>query len=613
MADRRRRRIPVGARLVAAMGAILAAALVAGCAGVPSSGPVDSAVTPAPAGGGGAACCGLIVKGPQPGWTPEQVVSGFLLASASFAHSHAIAREYLTLSASRLWRPQAEVTILAQTPKVYLLPGRLSGQGRASVVVSWQELATLNRSGQYLPAASTGAAGQQVFTLESVRGQWLIDRLPITSNGKVSHELLLPSDLFRLVYAARDLYFYAQPGNLLVPDPVFVPVESNDLVTTLVNGLRQNPNGWLQDAAVTAFPEGARLRKVQVLSAPPGGKTAIVDIGLPAHTPASTVRAMAAQLVWTLTSPAYGPALIQAVKLKINGRVWKGSGGAVQGLADYQRYIPHPRRDAALYYVSSGGAVRMFGKSAHSVPLPGEAGTGQLPLDNIAVSPDGRFIAGTADSATTVYTGDLAAAGKAHASTAAWELHSRLNGTGFAAPSWDSADNLWVAGRVRHSAGVWMIPAGKGTPVRVSLPAGMGPVTGLRVAPDGVRIALVVGEGAAAHLVLGAIMRGGGVASIMHTVPLAPGLSRPSALTWYDEDHVLAITASPAGTQLWDVPVNGDGPVLKNEQPGMLSVTAAGPGNPLYLGVSGGRLENSVVLGQPWRDMLAGRDATYPG
>ena len=37
---------------------------------------------------------------------------------------------------------------------------------------------------------------------------------------------------------------------------------------------------------------------------------------------------MAAQLVWTLTSPAYSPALIQAVKLKINGRLWAPGTGS---------------------------------------------------------------------------------------------------------------------------------------------------------------------------------------------------------------------------------------------------------------------------------------------
>jgi hypothetical protein len=616
MADggRRAGRAPARTRVMPLIGAILAAVVAAGCATVPSSGPVGSASTPAPpAGGGGAACCGLIVEGPQSGWQPEQIVSGFLLASASFAHNHAVAREYLTPRASKLWQPGARVTILRQTPNVYQQSGRLSGQGsRASVEVNWQELATLNGNGEY--TAGPGEQTIQNFGLVAVKGQWRIDILPSAGSGKVSHELLLPSFLFRLDYAPRNLYFYGQPDKLLVPDPVFVPVQSNDLVTTLVNGLLENPSGWLENAAVTAFPPGARLRKVQVLPGPPGSKTAIVDIGLPPHTPRTTVEAMAAQLVWTLTSPAYSPALIQAVKLKINGRLWPGPGDAVQDLPDYWRYIPRASRDENLYYVGSNHAVRVFGRQARSVAVPGQAGTGQVQLSKIAVSPDGRYLAGVAGPATTVYTEDLAAAAKPHASAAASGLHSRLTGTGFSTPSWDSAGNLWVTGTVHGSPGVWTIPAAPtSAAVKVTLPPGTGPVTGLRVAPDGVRIVMIVGTGATAHLILGAIMRAGASAFITHIVPLAPGLIGPSALSWYDEDHVLAITQQASGTELWEVPVNGDGGDRKSVQPGMVSITAAGAQNALYVGTSDGQLENLIGFGEPPRDITAGSGATYPG
>ena len=148
-----------------------------------------------------------------------------------------------------------------------------------------------------------------------------------------------------------------------------------------------------------------------------------------------------------------------------------------------------------------------------ALAVPGQAGTGQVPLNKIAVSPDGHYLAGIAGPATTVYTEDLAAAAKPHASAAAAGLHSRLTGSGFSAPSWDSAGNLWVAGRVHGSPGVWVMPAGQGAPVRVSLPVGVGPVTGLRVAPDGVRIAMIVGSGAAAHMMLAAIARSGPASS----------------------------------------------------------------------------------------------------
>src|SRR5215467_916781 len=166
MADVRHRAdtTPARVRLTLLLGVVLATLLATGCATIPSSGPVGSAPTQAPPAGGGVSGGGLIVEGPQPGWTPEQVVSGFLLASASFTHHHATAREYLTPGASRLWRPGAKVTILAGTPSVFRQAGRLSGpDSRARVMVSWQELATLDASGQYTPR---GGAARQFFTLE---------------------------------------------------------------------------------------------------------------------------------------------------------------------------------------------------------------------------------------------------------------------------------------------------------------------------------------------------------------------------------------------------------------------------------------------------------------
>jgi len=121
-----------------------------------------------------------------------------------------------------------------------------------------------------------------------------------------------------------------------------------------------------------------------------------------------------------------------------------------------------------------------------------------------------------------------------------------------------------------------------------------------------------VGAGAGAHMMVGAITRSGGAVFITQAVPLAPGLSGTTALTWYDEDHLLAITQSASGTKLWEVPVNGDVAIPKSPLPGMASITAAGTQNSLYV-VSGGRLENSVGLGEPWRDITAGSAATYPG
>jgi hypothetical protein len=86
-----------------------------------------------------------------------------------------------------------------------------------------------------------------------------------------------------------------------------------------------------------------------------------------------------------------------------------------------------------------------------------------------------------------------------------------------------------------------------------------------------------------------------------------------TSLTWYDEDHLLAVAGRPSTTQLWEVPVDGDNPTSLGPLPGIASVTAAGPGNPFYLGLTGGQLERAVGPNQFLRPITAGQAPSYPG
>ncbi len=600
---------PARRRATAAGLAAVIILLAAACAQVPSQGLVQSA--PAPQGGSGTTCCALVMSGPQEDWAPIEIVSGFLLASASRANRNAIAREYLTPAASRSWHPGSAVTVVDPQPVAAPETHRMALAGTVTVVASGRKVATLTSSGQYKPVTGGGTA-QLNFGLERVNGQWRIASLP------GPHLLLLPNWLFNLVYKPQDLYFYARgtAGRVLVPDPMYVPSDSTDPATQLVRALLSGVPGWLDGAAVSAFPPRARLLGVQVLPGPPASRTAIISLSLPPHAVSrDSLRALDAQLVWTLTSRSYGQPLIGSVKLKVNGRFWPASGSAVLGQADYPRLVPHPGGGAGLYYVGADGKVRVLHSGDDSsTPVPGDAGQGHVPMSAIAVSPDRGYLAGIGSTGTAVYVSNLAAAQAPQARPAASTPHVRLTGSGFTTPSWDSADNLWVAGRSGGSAGVWVLPHGGGPAVKVGLPPGLGPVTALRVAADGTRLAMIAGHGKAAHLVLGAIGRAGGQFAISSTLPVGPNLSGVSALAWYDTDHLVAVTGTAQAMQVWEVPVNGNNAARHGPaQPGIVSVAAAGPQNPLYVGLASGQLARSAGFGEFWSDLLAGRAATYPG
>ena len=595
--------------------------MAAGCAAVPVSGGVVSATIPPGPGSGtdsGQSCCGVIMNAPQPDWGPQQIVTGFLLASANFRDDHAAAREYLTAAASKAWRPGSAVTVVAQSPVVTLPQRPFRSQTEAVVQIQAQEVATLSGGGQYSPAPG----GQQQLTwqfgVQLVNHQWRIATLPSSGVGQPSaDDLLLTKDLFQLAYEPCNLYYFDPSGKVLVPDPVFVPRDSSDPATGLVEALLRSPAGWLAGAAFTAFPPKTRLRRpVQLLP----GSTALVDLSLPLGGATEVgLRAVAAQLVWTLTSNSYSSSPAQSVQLEVNGRAVSPGGISipVQDRRDYPQLVPAPPDHENLYYLAANGAARVLhesapgGASPSGQALPGQAGTGQIPLHILAVSPaDERYLAGIAGPSNTVYTVDLAAAAENRAKSSAGALSARLTGSGFTAISWDRRDDLWVAGKVNGHTGVWVVPPGAARPIQVSLPPGTAPITALRVARDGVRVAMIAGDG---RLLLGAIIRSGGKISIMQNVAVGTDVTDPTALSWYDADHLLVVAQSTAGPTLDEVPVDGDTSTAIGVQSNMVSIAAAGSFNPLYAGLQTNHLARSIGFSGLWSLFVPGSSATYPG
>jgi len=593
-------------------GLVAATALAGGCSFIPSGTGPQPASAPAPPPGAGP-CCGLLVRGPQPGWRPEDVVTNFLLASAIATDDFHVARQYLTKAANRAWRPGAEVTILTKEPQVTGSPGRLSGPGaKPTVLVTGHEQARLSSTGQYLPPS--GGPTTEEFVLQNVDGVLKIAQLG-PPGSKVSHELLLTSYLFHLEYTPRNLYYYGLRNGRLVPYPVFVPIQGPNPAVRLINDLINGPTGWLQNAAESAFlPKSQPVQPIQVFPGPSGGRTAIVNIAVPAHVDAVRKNHMAAQLVATLTSPAYSAPLYRAVKVKFNGRLWlpPHHQSTALGPSVYQQQIPHLSAGVKAYYLARGGVLRSLSAgSARGAVVTRGPGAEQVPFSKIAVSPDERHLAGLAGPSNTLYTGELTTGSSGRPSFG--PLHQQLTGTSFSSLSWDDSGDLWVVGQRGHRPGVWLLRGGQGSAHPVHLPPDLGPVTSLRVAPDGVRVAMIVGRGANARLFLAAATHDHIGYFLSTTAPLGSALRPVSALTWYGEDHILVITGSGAHSQYWDVPVDGANPTSFITQPGMTTVTAAGPGQPIYLGLENGGQLRAVGLNQSFTPITPGQAVIYPG
>jgi len=128
--------------------ALAIAVPAAGCVSMASGGPVLSyAVTQGP-GAQSQHYQQIYPQPPRNGWTPEEIVRGFLTASASFANHQQVAREYMTPRASRDWNPNWSAIVFSKGPNVTAAAYPATGpRTSAQVEVTGTEQANLSGSG----------------------------------------------------------------------------------------------------------------------------------------------------------------------------------------------------------------------------------------------------------------------------------------------------------------------------------------------------------------------------------------------------------------------------------------------------------------------------------
>jgi len=629
------------------------AASVAGCVGMPNSGsPGTFSATPRDT-SQDSDFIGAVPAGPQPGWSPADIVKGFLNATVSYPAYSAIAGEYLASSVSRDWAPNWSVTVVDQ---VLVAPeATVSDGGRRAVVdVTGTVQASFNGTGQYVGAQGRNGTvtTEQRFTLVKEGPQWRITNPP-------KNRILTEPD-FAQVYKPQDLYFLDSTGQVLVPDAVFVPTgtSSASLATNLVRALLNNPQPkWLQGnptpPAVTAFPPHSTAKNISVTV---DGPTATVNLtGTAARAGPADRALMATQLVWTLTGQPGSPPNIQAVQLEFNGKPWTppsppcpGTAGQSPALkqAMYDCKNPYPvATSSSFYYVANGQAwsrcasetQATTGAVGQVVPVFDRTGAARLnqpcksevqasssavpppqahappPLSMVATSPDGKYLAGVSPDGKTV---TVWASGDTKPS-------STLPLPGVTAISWDRRDYLWVAqGDTTTMVLLGSNNSNNHNQISNGFPPGR--IRGLSIAPDGVRVAAIVQAASGPEVDLAAIDSGqpgsGSSAnplqrtSIGPTVQLGPNIANPIALTWYDADDLLVLDGAGDQTSLWEVPVDGQ-PATKRPGvlPGAISITANSARNALVVGLTQNRMEVSAGLAGPWQPLgSGGQNPVFP-
>jgi two-component system sensor histidine kinase MtrB len=560
-------------RRLPAFSAILATAVVlvvSGCADTPSGSALHVVK------GGSSQVKAYVVPEPPPppgkGWTPQDVVLGFLNASASFADNSSAARAYLVPSLRAHWHPGA-VTIVGTPGRLKVVPYEriTGGSGQPTeyqkVMFTGQRLATLSQSGQYL---DTPGSTVYPFTLAQVKGVWLIESVP-----DPDLRLLTQTD-FQEVYQPRNLYYFvAHPSsnlNDLVPDPVFAPIQGNNsalnttLATGLVNGLLNGHRGsWQSAATTTEFPAGTKLLSLSISNG-----SAEVNLGGSADKAQPwQVNLMEDQLVATLTTKSgYAPPVASRLQLEIDGKP-QYTGGLTANLVPVvdAELSPPP-----LYFATDTGISELAkpGQKPAQVLSFAEASPPITTVSAIAASPIARTSSVSEGKPAQPDSSELAVAvpdgqgcdvyvGQPGKSV---ELHQftrfvlSASGGRCTSLSFDSRGHLWVT----SATDIWFFLRPGAQPVRIAAPDMPGTnsssykILALRMAPDSVRAALMVQAGSARRLLLTAVSYSAKTATFGPAVTVGGnGLTNPVAVSWYNPYYLAVL----AGQSIYQVPLTG--------------------------------------------------------
>jgi hypothetical protein len=507
---------------------------------------------------------------PEEGATPDEVVRGFIDATASTVHGHPVARQFLAPAAAKSWSDEAGITVISTPSAVTTDVGAVS--------FTAQLVGTVDTAGVFTVA--TQRSYSRTFTLQQVRKQWRILDPP---DGLV----MLEPDFERL-YDQRNAYFIDPTGQRLVPDPRYL-ITGQSQPTTLVQRLIDGASPALADPVVKDPLAGAQLRRAVTVTS----RAATVDLTGIGNQPATVLSEICAQIVWSLDQLA-----LRSVEVLVDGQPVDIDGvPLVQTTSDWESFDPAATPVSAVGHYIDGGAL----KTVDGKPAPGPAGTGGYGIAAAAVSADQH----SGDLATMAATTSNGGGATLLVGPYGGALGQVAAGNSFTAPTVSATrPEFWV---VRDGATVLRVAAG-GQPQNVDATSltGLGAVQSLRLSPDGTRAAVIV-DGT---LYVATVVRSddGGVA-LRAPQPIAPSLTLVSDVAWDTSASLLVLAGdgSQDRTVPYTVSVDGFGleDIATSGLPSQPTAIGAAPGQPTLVIAHGTVWQQS---GGTWATLLRGQE-----
>jgi hypothetical protein len=405
----------------AVRGALVLAVLVllTGCIGLPSDGPVIEANVTDERDSDQASS--IDARPPQPGDSRLAVVNGFLEAMMAWPISTSVAKEFLTDDAAEEWDPDSTVIYAdLATPR----------EDGSTVSIRMRDAALLDESGGW---RDTLPSEQSVleFRLTVEDGEFrILDPMDA---------LIVRSSWFQQRYRQASLYYFDPTSQVLVPEPVFVPV-GESFATDLVTALLAGPPDRLREVVSTYVPQGLTVG----LSVPVVDGVATLDLhGDAPRTSTAQSGLMLAQLAATLRQEPS----ITALRVTIGGEEIDLPGAAtLYDVRSADAFDPADTGSTGVLYGLRRGRL-VVGGFGELQSVGGPFGRDAHRLASVAVAPGGNRVAAVTEDRRQVLVGAL----RAPEDGSGVEVLVP-DGTELSRPSWDASGRLWLLDQTQEGA-----------------------------------------------------------------------------------------------------------------------------------------------------------------
>ena len=511
-------------RLITVLTVAVSCLVAAGCANLPDSsqpqalGPLEPEPTrkgPPP---------------PSPGRDQDLLLRDFLQATADPTDGHLAARQYMTPPAATQWQDTGPQVIVERADT--LRESRTENE--ATYVLRARRVGELAADGSY---RSAEGIVEHKIEMTRVGGQWRIDELP---DGVV-----MEYSAFTQSYRRHTLYFVTPDGTHMVPDLRWLAVPPDQLAEQLVSLLIAGPRPDIAPVVRNYLhaPIAVRGGLTKANGDPVGVGVGLggvrIDFTGIGELPDRDRKAFAAQVVYTLSaSDVLGPYMLLRDGRPLDQR-YAGSGWSAEDLGQLSTAL-EPADQAGLHALRDGALVEVV-DDAEPRPVPG--GFGALHnLQSAALSPDGNFYAGVADTGDPPRTLTVASSGGDAFGFATGASITRPSWAGDGSAAWAVIDGTQVVRAVTNRETGTVARQDVDTAELFGAGSGLqAPITEFRISRSGVRAALV----AAGKVYVATVLRrpDGSYALIRPRATAVELSTVATSVDWYNEETIVVATA----------------------------------------------------------------------